>query len=146
MNSRDRWVFLALVLAQAAHSVEEYIFRLYDVFAPARYVCTLLSNDPATGFVISNGALVLFGLGCYVLAVRPGHRSTRVWVWIWIIIQLINGIGHTAIALAQRAYFPGVATAPFLIGLSLYLLVKVSHISPRRAERRGEDTQAGTRE
>src|SRR5687768_18358944 len=118
MNHRDRLVFLALVLSQAVHSVEEYVFRLYETFAPARYVCTLLSDDPATGFVISNGALVLFGLGCYVFAVRTGHRSTLIWVWIWIIIQLINGIGHTVIALAQGSYFAGVATAPLLVGFS----------------------------
>ena len=143
MNVRDRWVFLALVLTQAVHSVEEYIFRLYEVFAPARFACSLFNDDPATGFIISNSALVLFGLGCYVFAVGPGHRSSRVWVWIWIIIQLINGIGHTVIALAQGGYFPGVATAPLLIGLALYLLVKVSGIFPPRAKRRSDNAQAG---
>lgn len=127
MDARSRFAFLALILAQAAHSVEEYVFRLYDVFAPARFVCSLVSDDPATGFVISNTALVLFGLGCYVFAVRTGHRSTRVWVWIWIIIELFNGIGHTAIALAQGAYFPGVATAPLLLALSIYLAVRMWH-------------------
>ena len=145
MNNRDRLVFLALVLTQAAHSVEEYVFRLYETFAPARFVCSLLSNDPATGFVISNGALVLFGLGCYVFAVRKGYRSTLIWVWIWIIIQLINGIGHTVIALAQGAYFPGVATAPLLLGLSIYLAVRVGrrtkHHLFRHRRRDGDDVQ-----
>jgi hypothetical protein len=31
-----RQLFLWLIVAQAAHSVEEYQFRLYDVLAPAR--------------------------------------------------------------------------------------------------------------
>jgi uncharacterized protein with HXXEE motif len=127
MNARIKLAFLALILAQAAHSVEEYVFRLYDVWAPARFVCSLVSNDIATGFVISNAALVLFGLGCYLVPVRIGHRSARVWVWIWIIIELINGTGHSVIALARGAYFPGVATAPLLLGLSIYLAVKVWH-------------------
>lgn len=36
--------FLALILAQACHSVEEYVFRLYDVFPPARFVSGLFSK------------------------------------------------------------------------------------------------------
>ena len=106
MNARTGLVFLALILTQAAHSVEEYIFRLYDVFAPVRFVCSLIHDDPATGFVISNTALVLFGLGCYMVPVRTGHRSAKVWVWIWIIIEVINGMGHTVVALARGSYFP----------------------------------------
>ena len=132
MTARDRWAFLALILAQALHSVEEYIFRLYEVFAPARYACSLFSDDPATGFIISNSALVLFGLGCYVFAVRTGHRSTLVWVWIWIIIESFNGIAHTVIALGQGAYFPGVATAPLLLALAIYLFVRVSRVQDRK--------------
>jgi hypothetical protein len=38
MRLSGRSAFLALILAQAAHSVEQYAFRLYDVLAPARYV------------------------------------------------------------------------------------------------------------
>lgn len=41
MDSRSRFAFLVLVLAQAAHSAEEYIFKLYDVFVPARFVSGL---------------------------------------------------------------------------------------------------------
>ena len=35
MTPRMRTAFLWLIVAQAAHSVEEYVFRLYDVLAPA---------------------------------------------------------------------------------------------------------------
>jgi hypothetical protein len=38
MDIRSRTVFLVLILAQAAHSIEEYALRLFDVFAPARGV------------------------------------------------------------------------------------------------------------
>ena len=34
LSRQSRWAFLALMVAQAAHSIEEYIFRLFDVFAP----------------------------------------------------------------------------------------------------------------
>jgi hypothetical protein len=30
MDRQSRAAFLALIVAQAAHSVEEYVFRLYD--------------------------------------------------------------------------------------------------------------------
>ena len=121
MNPRSRWTFLALVLAQAAHSIEEYVFRLYDVFAPARFISGLISEDLAVGFAIFNAALVLFGVLCYVAWVRPGRPAARAFAWLWILIELVNGIGHPAIALARGGYFPGVFTAPALLALSIYL-------------------------
>ncbi|MFQ5529083.1 MAG: hypothetical protein ACE5FP_01915 [Gemmatimonadota bacterium] len=33
---RVRSAFLALIIVQTFHSAEEYVFRLYDVFPPAR--------------------------------------------------------------------------------------------------------------
>jgi len=62
MSRQSRWAFLALVVAQAAHSIEEYIFRLFDVFAPARFVSSLVSTNLGVGFAVANAALVLFGL------------------------------------------------------------------------------------
>ena len=37
MKPLTRQLFLWLIVAQAAHSVEEYLSRLYDVLAPARW-------------------------------------------------------------------------------------------------------------
>jgi hypothetical protein len=121
MDARTRVAFLALILAQAAHSIEEYLSRLYEVFAPARFISGVVSDDLATGFIIVNAALVLFGLWCYVARVRAGHRSATAWVWLWIVIEFGNGIGHPVLALARGAYFPGVITAPLLLALSIYL-------------------------
>ena len=126
MNSRSRSAFLALILAQAAHSVEEYVFRLYDVFAPARIISGLFSDDLATGFAIFNIGLVLFGFLCYLVWVRPGRPAARALAWLWIVIELVNGIGHPAIALARGGYFPGVLTAPVLLALSLYLALRMT--------------------
>ena len=128
METRSKFIFLLLILTQAAHSVEEYAFRLYDVFWPARFISGLLSDDLATGFVIFNVTLVLFGLWCYLARVRAGHRSAKRWVWLWIVIELGNGIGHTGIALARSAYFPGVITAPLLLVLSIYLAVQMMQV------------------
>lgn len=117
-----RAVFLWLIVAQAAHSVEEYVFRLYDVLAPARFISALVSDDLARGFAIANALLVLAGVLCYVWSVRPRRPSARAVAWFWSLLELGNGLGHSAFAVARLGYFPGVATAPALLGLSGYLL------------------------
>ena len=38
-------MFLALILAQAGHSIEEYFTQLYDVLAPARFISGLFSSS-----------------------------------------------------------------------------------------------------
>ena len=115
-----------LILAQTAHSTEEYVFRLFDVFAPARFVSSLVSDDLAVGFALVNAGLVLCGLWCYAARVRPGHSSGPVFAWLWTVLELGNGIGHTALALSQGGYVPGVATAPVLLAVSTYLAVTLS--------------------
>jgi hypothetical protein len=125
MDSRSRFAFLILVLAQAAHSAEEYIFKLYDVFVPARFVSGLVSDDHRAGFAILNIALVAFGLWCYLARVRRSHVSARQWVWPWVLVEGANGLGHPAVALARGAYFPGVLTAPLLLATSLYLGIRL---------------------
>jgi hypothetical protein len=113
--------FLALVLTQAAHSVEEYIGRLYEVFPPARAVSVLISQDLERGYLIFNVALVTFGLWCFIWPVRRHGPSAIALAWFWVVIELINGIGHPLWTLAEQKYTPGVATAPFLLLLALYL-------------------------
>lgn len=128
VDTRTRFAFFALILAQAAHSTEEYLFGLYNVFLPARYISTLVSDDPATGFVIVNAAVVLFGLWCYIARVRIKHSSAFAWMWLWLVAELGNGAGHIIIALMRDAYFPGLATAPFLIAISGYLALQLSKL------------------
>ena len=115
MERRYRVAFLFLILAQAAHSIEEYATHLYRVFAPARFVSSLVSNDLAFGFVVANTALVTFGFWCWAFPVRSGWRSARGIVLFWTLLELGNGISHLALALMRGAYFPGLATAPLLL-------------------------------
>ena len=119
--TRFQLSFLALVAIQAAHSVEEYVGRLYDVFPPARFVSGLISSDLEWGFVIINVALVTFGLWCFIGPVRGQWPSAIPLVWFWVVIELINGIGHPIWTITESRYTPGVATAPFLLLLALYL-------------------------
>jgi hypothetical protein len=116
-------LFLALILAQAAHSVEEYWFRLYDVLAPARYVSGLFGIDRQAGFVIVNSALVLFGLWCWWTRVRPSRAGAAGLAWFWAVLEISNGFAHTVLGLMAGGYFPGLATAPLLVGLGGLLVL-----------------------
>ena len=107
MDSRTRLAFLVLVIAQAAHSVEEYMFKLYDVFAPARFVSGLVSDDLPVGFAVVNLGVVAFGIWCYLARVRPAHVSALQWVWLWVIVEGANGLAHSAIALGRGRVLSG---------------------------------------
>ena len=123
MEHRSQSVFLFLILSQGAHSVEEYVTKLYAVFAPARFVSSLVSNDLALGFLVANAALLTFGVWCWAVPVRSGWRAARGIVWFWTILELGNGISHSALALSRGRYFPGVATAPLLLLFAAWLAV-----------------------
>lgn len=117
---------MALILAQVAHSIEEYAFRLYEVFAPARFVSGLVSSDLAAGFAAANTALILLGFWCYFARVRKGGQSAWGWGWFWTILEAGNGTGHLVLAVGRGGYFPGAATAPLLLGLAAWLGVTLS--------------------
>jgi hypothetical protein len=127
--TRFQITFLALVGCQAGHSVEEYMGQLYNVFPPARLVSGLVSQDLERGFIILNVALVGFGIWCLLWPVRLRWPVAVPLAWLWIAIELVNGIGHPLWSLVQRQYTPGVATAPVLLALALYL---AWHVRPGR--------------
>lgn len=119
--SRFQVTFGALIATQTAHSIEEYLGRLWESFPPAAFVSGLVSSDRETGFVVLNCALVAFGLWCLLWPVRRAWPSARAIAWCWVVIETINGIGHPLWSLRQQAYTPGVLTAPILLALALYL-------------------------
>jgi len=120
---RTQLIFLLLILSQAAHSVEEYATRLYEVFPPARFVSSLISNNHAVGFLVANLVLVMFGLWCWAVPVRSGWRAAHGLVWFWALLELVNGMSHSLLAVARKGYFPGVVTAPFLLLFAAWLVV-----------------------
>lgn len=137
MDRAVQRTFLALVLVQAAHSVEEYVFQLYEVFAPARFASSLVSSNLAFGFAVLNVSIFVFGMWCFFVLVRPGRPSAVSVVWGWVLIELGNGIGHSVIAIVRGTYFPGVATAPFLFLLAVTLAMQLSR-APRLSAPRGD--------
>ena len=52
--NRVKIAFGAFVIAEAAHSVEEYAGRLWESFPPATYLTGLVSSDHETGFIVIN--------------------------------------------------------------------------------------------
>jgi hypothetical protein len=133
MEPRTRNAFLALIVVQAAHSIEEYVFELYEVFAPARFASGLVSSNLAIGFAVLNLAIVALGAWCYLARVRPDRASAPNWIWPWIFVELGNGVVHTTMAIVRWGYFPGAATAPLLFGLAVYLAMQL--LRARRSSR-----------
>jgi len=118
---RLKIAFGALVLAQIAHSIEEYGGRLWESFPPARFLTGLISSDHELGFIVINTALAAFGLWCLLFPVRRECPSATGFIWFWILLGILNGIGHPAWTLRQGGYTPGVVTAPILFAIALYL-------------------------
>jgi hypothetical protein len=129
LEHRIQFLFLFLILVQASHSIEEYFTRLYDVFAPARFVSSLVGNYLSMGFLVSNAALVGFGLWCWAIPVRSGWRAGPGLVWFWTLLEIGNGIGHLVLAASRGGYFPGAGTAPFLLLAAGWLaLLQIRHL------------------
>lgn len=119
--SRIDATFGTLVLAQAAHSIEEYRGRLWESFPPARFITGILSSNRELTFIILNVAVVAFGVWCLAWPVRRRWPSAGGLMWLWVVVETINGIGHPLWSLRQGGYTPGVITAPILLVVALYL-------------------------
>ena len=113
--------FLLLIISQALHSIEEYVYSLWEVFTPARVVSGLISDNLASGFIVINLSIVVFGFWCYFAPVRQSWPSARIFAWFWVLLELGNSIGHTLFAINQAGYFPGIYTAPLLFVFAGFL-------------------------
>ncbi len=119
MKSKN--IFLALIVVQALHSLEEYVFELFETFPPARFVSGLVSADLERGFVAINLALGLVGFCCYWWPVRRDWASAVPIAWVWVTVELVNGFGHPTWSVIQRGYTPGLITSLVLLTLAVLL-------------------------
>ena len=110
-GTTEKRLFLSLIAVQAVHSAEEFVFRLYDVFPPARLLSGLFASDRQLSFGVLNIFLVLFGIWCFVWPVRRGWPVAVPLMWGWVIVESANGIVHPTWSLVQRSYTPGVVTS-----------------------------------
>jgi hypothetical protein len=99
MAQKSHLIFFCLTLAQDAHSIKEYVTKPYEVFAPARSLSSLVSDDLDVRFLVVNAALVTFGLWCWTTPVSSGWRAAHGLTWFWTILELGNGVGHSAISI-----------------------------------------------
>jgi hypothetical protein len=123
VTDRVRGTFALLVLAQAAHSVEEYLGRLWEALLPPRVVSLVFSSDPERGFLVANVVIVVFGLWCCAWPVRRNWRIAPTLVWGWVMVEIANGILHPLAALVFWRYIAGVVTAPLLLVVAVRLAV-----------------------
>lgn len=123
MNKKT-WHFLLLIIIQGLHAIEEYLGELWETFPPAKIICALVSDNLVNGFLIINTSLFIFGVWCWIFPVRKNYAYASFLIWFWIVLELINGIGHTIWTFLQHQYTPGMLTAPILLVLAIYLLRK----------------------
>jgi Protein of unknown function with HXXEE motif len=126
LGAEIRRPFSALIAVQAAHSIEEYVGRLYLSFPPARFVSGVISTDLERGFIIANACVAGFGLWCIFWPVRRNWPSAALFAWLWVAIESMNGVGHLFWSLVQRGYTPGIATAPLLLVVALMMARRLS--------------------
>jgi hypothetical protein len=125
VNPGIKLAFLLLVLTQTLHSFEEYYFSLWAALAPARFVSGLFSDDLAFGFAIINSAIIVFGYWTYLMPVSRNWASASLALWGWSLVELGNGVAHLLFAVQTQGYFPGLYTAPLLVLLSCYIIIKM---------------------
>src|SRR2546423_5244032 len=116
MNRKIQSAFLLLVIVQAIHSVEEFIFRFYERFPPMTFIYQNAPQLARPAFAISNALLFLIGLICFYYWVQPARKAANLVVWIWIILESSNVVAHIVWAVLiggphtrprpRRSFFP----------------------------------------
>lgn len=118
--------FLIIVIFQTLHSLEEFFFELWKYLAPARFLSGLISDNLSFGFAIINTSIVAFALWTYVVPVRQAKTYAVPLMWFWAGLEFLNGSGHLWFGLSSGGYFPGLATAPFLVAISSCLAMQLA--------------------
>jgi hypothetical protein len=128
---RFQLTFGALILVQAAHSIEEYVGHLWESFPLTRFITGLVSSNPERGFIALNVLLLAFGAWCFLWPVRRGWPVAVALGWFWAALEIVNGIGHALWSLREGGYTPGLATAPVLLVLAVYLAYQLRRANGR---------------
>jgi hypothetical protein len=129
MNGNISAVFLLLIILQAIHAAEEFIFRFYERFPPMRFLYQNAPNLAKPAFAIFNALLVLMGMVCFYYWVQPARKGARVVVWVWIVIESLNVVAHLVWAVLIGAYNPGLVTAVLFVPVLIYLSYSMRRIS-----------------
>ena len=118
------WFYLALGLAQAAHSVEEIYTHLYDWMprlsgALHQSLGFIPVLHPSADWFASGNVVIVAA----ILFIGPFVFQNRNWAWIIAtviaVIETLNGVNHISAAVVTGGYFSGCVTAVLLLGLSI---------------------------
>ena len=120
MKRNIRITFLLIALVQGLHSIEEFIGKLWAIYPPATFICSLVSPDLKKGFIIINISLFIVLMLVWLGTFSKSFSTTGL-LWFWAILEIINGTGHIIWATIEGSYEPGLATAPILLVLAIYL-------------------------
>lgn len=133
MNKQPNWIpwlYLALGLTQAAHSVEEVLTGLWKnlpavtglLHARLPFVPGL--NWSAEGFAMANMVIVAVLLG-----LSPFVFQEHVWALkiagVVAVIEVLNGVFHIIPAMVKGGYWPGSISAVFLLSIGLFILIRM---------------------
>ncbi|MFQ5892378.1 MAG: HXXEE domain-containing protein, partial [Candidatus Methanofastidiosia archaeon] len=97
----------SLIVVQAIHSIEEYIYRFYEffpIFKVYQKIFQIQNIDQAMFFAF-NTVLILFLFIVFVIA--TSKRGNLYFVTGFAIIELLNGIYHFLWTVLTQEYFPG---------------------------------------
>ena len=132
------WIYLALGLAQAAHSIEEVLTGLWKwmpVVTGAvheRMGFIPVFGWSEQGFTVANMVIIALMLGF-----SPLPFINRSWAWKTTLViavgETINGLTHVSEALVSRGYFSGCISGVALILLGTLIW------APRWFSRKGAE-------
>lgn len=129
MNSKIRLAFLSLIILQAIHSLEEFIFGFYEKFPPMRLIYKDAPHLAKPAFALSNVLLFCAGLACLYYWVQPARKGARTVVRVWIIIESINVVAHFVWAVLIGGYNPGLWTVVLFVPVLIYLSYCLRRVS-----------------
>ena len=107
--------FLFMIVVQALHAIEEFLFEFWDVFPPMHAV---YGGTPGLGervFIAFHSLLIGIGLWSYRRWVRGGGAGARTVVRWGILVQSFTLLLHAAWFLTAPRYQPGLATTPLFV-------------------------------
>ena len=113
------WIIGLLIGALILHLIEEIKAGFRQRFP--------LGVMPLPLFVVINVGVYAFCFATLIASARQGALATP-FAWLFAVTMFLNGLGHVAVMLVRRRYFPGGVTASLLLVLSGYLLFQLTGI------------------
>ncbi len=138
INTNIPWLYLALGITQAAHSVEEVLTGLWENlpvatgFFNARTGWVPVLAWSAEGFAAANLIIVTLLLGF-----SPFPFQNRSWAWkvvgVIAAVETLNGLGHMSAAIVTGGYFSGCISAFFLFVIGVLILMQLGRKNAKQS-------------